>query len=150
MAGRLLLGAVTFLSGTAAVRTVALGSSEKHFMEDYVASENFTKWSKKIGNLFKSCCCVRASDWKTYKNEFGFSTDNCPEVACAKDFGKGHGARCDERTWPSELMNTSGQVIYRANSPDIFCDVLWRCDSEYTKKQHFASEIQDWDWRRRQ
>ena len=54
------------------------------------------------------------------------------------------------RTRPSELMNTSGQVIYRANSPDIFCDVLWRCDSEYTKKQHFASEIQDWDWRRRQ
>ena len=47
-------------------------------------------------------------------------------------------------------MNTSGQVIYRVNSPDIFCDVLWRCDSEYTKKQHFASEIQDWDWRRRQ
>lgn len=63
------LGSILFLDVFSGSGTVALGSSEKHFMEDYVASENFTKWSKKIGNLFKSCCCVRASDWKTYKDQ---------------------------------------------------------------------------------
>jgi len=63
------LGSILFLDVFSGSGTVALGSSEKHFMEDYVASENFTKFSKKIGNLFKSCCCVRASDWKTYKDQ---------------------------------------------------------------------------------